>query len=185
MALPSLPARRRAPAHPVHAPEQTIPWHQPSSVPSLGRPRARTRARSSVVWGAADFAGGSLSRRLPVLGVTLVSQAAGFVALIVAVLARAVGAFVLARDRGRARRRLGLAAFYRALSLGTMSVVSPIAACGALVPFALRSRPASGRRGSRWPAPSLPSRARSWRRWRSDGRPRIRPIGLGPSCWPW
>jgi drug/metabolite transporter (DMT)-like permease len=31
----------------------------------------------------------------------------------------------------------GLAAFYRALSLGTMSVVSPIAACGAVVPFAI------------------------------------------------
>ena len=32
---------------------------------------------------------------------------------------------------------IGLAAFYRALSLGTMSVVSPLVACGAVVPFAL------------------------------------------------
>ena len=32
---------------------------------------------------------------------------------------------------------IGLAAFYKALSLGTMSVVSPIAACSALVPFVL------------------------------------------------
>jgi drug/metabolite transporter (DMT)-like permease len=32
---------------------------------------------------------------------------------------------------------IGLAAFYRALSLGTMSVVSPVAACGAVVPFLL------------------------------------------------
>jgi drug/metabolite transporter (DMT)-like permease len=31
----------------------------------------------------------------------------------------------------------GLAAFYRALSLGTMSVVSPVVACGAVVPFAI------------------------------------------------
>ena len=31
----------------------------------------------------------------------------------------------------------GLAAFYRALSLGTMSIVSPLAACGAVVPFAI------------------------------------------------
>ena len=31
----------------------------------------------------------------------------------------------------------GLAAFYRALSLGTMSVVSPLVACGAVVPFAI------------------------------------------------
>jgi drug/metabolite transporter (DMT)-like permease len=104
---------------------------------------------SSVAWGAADFAGGSLSRRLPVLGVTLVSQAAGFVALIVAVVLRGeVGSrsFLLGIVAGLGGG-LGLAAFYRALSLGTMSVVSPIAACGALVPFALSL--ATGERPSR------------------------------------
>jgi drug/metabolite transporter (DMT)-like permease len=103
---------------------------------------------SSVVWGIADFAGGSLSRRLPVLGVTLVSQAAGFVALIVAVAVRGdIGArsFLLGLLAG-VGGGLGLAAFYRALSLGTMSVVSPIAACGALVPFVLSL--ASGERPS-------------------------------------
>ena len=31
----------------------------------------------------------------------------------------------------------GLAAFYRALALGTMSIVSPVVACGAVVPFAI------------------------------------------------
>ncbi len=41
----------------------------------------------------------------------------------------------------------GLAAFYRALSLGTMSVVSPLVACGAVVPFGISL--ASGER----PAP--------------------------------
>jgi drug/metabolite transporter (DMT)-like permease len=94
---------------------------------------------SSVVWGVADFSGGSLTKRLPAFGVTVVSQAAGFVALLVAVAVRgevggrsfALG--VLAGMGGGA----GLAAFYRALSLGTMSVVSPIAACGAVVPFAI------------------------------------------------
>src|SRR6266403_5909499 len=30
MALPSPPARRRAPARPAHAPEQTSSWHPPS-----------------------------------------------------------------------------------------------------------------------------------------------------------
>ena len=92
---------------------------------------------SSVVWGTADFAGGSLSRRLPVLGVTLVSQGAGFVALLVAVAVRGeVGSrsFLIGLAAG-VGGGLGLAAFYRALSLGTMSVVSPIVACGALVPF--------------------------------------------------
>jgi uncharacterized membrane protein len=94
---------------------------------------------SSVVWGAADFAGGSLSRRLPVLGVTIVSQAAGFLALLVAVAIRGdIGArsFALGLAAG-VGGGIGLAAFYRALSLGTMSVISPIVACGALVPFGL------------------------------------------------
>ena len=83
------------------------------------------------------------------LGVTLVSQAAGFVVLIVAVAVRGdVGArsFLLGLAAG-VGGGLGLAAFYRALSLGTISVVSPIAACGALVPFALSI--ATGERPSR------------------------------------
>jgi drug/metabolite transporter (DMT)-like permease len=94
---------------------------------------------SSVVWGVADFAGGSLTRRLPIFAVTVVSQGAGFVALLVAVAvrgdigARSLWLGTLAGLGGGA----GLAAFYRALSLGTMSIVSPLAACGAVVPFAL------------------------------------------------
>ena len=48
----------------------------------------------------------------------------------------------------------GLAAFYKALSLGTMSIVSPVVACGAVVPFAISiatgERPCGGRaRGRR------------------------------------
>jgi drug/metabolite transporter (DMT)-like permease len=94
---------------------------------------------SSVVWGTADFAGGSLTKRLPVFAVTVVSQAAGFVALLVAVAVRgSLGweSFALGLLGGLGGGA-GLAAFYRALSLGTMSVVSPIAACGAVVPFAI------------------------------------------------
>jgi drug/metabolite transporter (DMT)-like permease len=93
-----------------------------------------------VVWGAADFAGGSLTKRLPALGVTLVSQSAGFVVLLVAVAIRggdidthSLSLGLLAGLGGGA----GLAAFYRALSLGTMSVVSPVAACGAVVPVVI------------------------------------------------
>ena len=90
-----------------------------------------------MVWGSADFAGGSLTRRLPTLAVTVVSQSAGLVAvaLLVAVRGdvggRSLAVGLLAGLGGGA----GLAAFYKALSLGTMSVVSPIAACGAVVPF--------------------------------------------------
>ena len=94
---------------------------------------------SSVMWGAADFAGGSLTRRLPAFAVTIVSQAAGFVLLLAAIGVRGdvddarSGSALLAGLGGG----IGLAAFYRALSLGTMSVVSPLVACGAVVPFAL------------------------------------------------
>ena len=94
---------------------------------------------SSVVWGVADFSGGSLTRRLPTFAVTVVSQGAGFVALLVAIAVRGelgTRSFLLGLLAG-AGGGAGLAAFYRALSLGTMSVVSPIAACGAVVPFAI------------------------------------------------
>jgi drug/metabolite transporter (DMT)-like permease len=94
---------------------------------------------SSVVWGVADFSGGALSRRLPTLTVTVVSQAAGFAALIVAVAARGEvdgRSFALGLAAG-CGGGIGLAAFYRALALGTMSIVSPIAACSAVVPFGL------------------------------------------------
>jgi drug/metabolite transporter (DMT)-like permease len=76
---------------------------------------------------------------LPTLAVTVVSQAAGFVALLAALAVhgeatgRSLGLGALAGLGGGA----GLAAFYRALSIGTMSVVSPLAACGAIVPFAI------------------------------------------------
>ena len=87
----------------------------------------------------ADFAGGSLTKRLPTFGVTVISQAAGFVALLVAVGIRGeIGrrSFALGLCAG-VGGGVGLAAFYRALSLGTMSVVSPVAACGAVVPFVI------------------------------------------------
>ena len=95
---------------------------------------------ASLAWGAADFGGGLLARRLPVVGVAVVSQAAGFVALLV--VAAAAGASIdghgyalglLAGVGGG----LGLAALYRALAVGTVSVVAPIAACGAVVPLVL------------------------------------------------
>ncbi len=71
--------------------------------------------------------------------VTVWSQAAGFAALVVAVAVRGdLGAhsFALGLAAG-AGGGVGLAAFYRALSLGTMSVVSPLVACGAVVPFGI------------------------------------------------
>lgn len=93
---------------------------------------------SSALWGGADFFGGLLSRRLPSIVVVAWSQAAGLVVGLV--VAGAAGAWadppgwlpwaVLAGVSGA----LGLVAFYAALASGTMGVVSPIAALGAVVP---------------------------------------------------
>ncbi|MFN8194423.1 MAG: DMT family transporter [Nocardioidaceae bacterium] len=93
---------------------------------------------SSVLWGSADFGGGLLSRRLPSYAVVGVSQAFGLVTM--AVVAALSGGFgeplgwvpwaVMAGSAGA----VGLVCFYTALGIGTMGVVSPIAALGAIVP---------------------------------------------------
>lgn len=95
---------------------------------------------SSLVWGCADFLGGLFSRRLPVAAVTLISQAAGLVALLVWLAGSgfSVGGSALAIGAlGGVGGAIGLSAFYKGLAIGTMSIVSPVAACGALVPFGI------------------------------------------------
>ena len=96
---------------------------------------------SSLLWGGADFLGGTISRRLPALLVVGASQLAGL--LTVAAIAGAAGELqapggylpwaVAAGLAGLA----GLVAFYRALAMGPMGVVSPIAALGVVVPVAV------------------------------------------------
>src|SRR5690348_4655424 len=95
---------------------------------------------SSLSWGCADFLGGLYTRRLSLAAVTVWSQTAGFAALLVWLAAtgfsldgRAFGIGTLAGVFGG----LGLATFYAGLAVGTMSIVAPIASCGALVPFAI------------------------------------------------
>jgi drug/metabolite transporter (DMT)-like permease len=94
---------------------------------------------SGLLWGCADFWGGALSRRAPVLAVAAISQGAGFAVLLLALalVGHVDGAsfrFGLLAGIGGAA---GLGLFYWALSIGTMSIVAPIAACSALVPFSL------------------------------------------------
>lgn len=93
---------------------------------------------SSALWGTADFLGGSVSRRLPVLTVMLASQGAALIALAVVV---PVTGGLLAPGRylvwGITYGLIGmvaLASFYRALATGTMGVVAPIAATGVVIP---------------------------------------------------
>jgi drug/metabolite transporter (DMT)-like permease len=97
---------------------------------------------SGLCWGAADFFGGIQSRRLPALTVAFWSQAAGALALAVALAvlglegARPVASGVAWGLAGGLGSGLALALFYRGLAEGTMSVVAPISACGAVVPVA-------------------------------------------------
>jgi drug/metabolite transporter (DMT)-like permease len=106
---------------------------------------------SSLVWGTADFLGGFFTRRAPVSAVTVASQTAGLVALLVWLAVRGfhvgAGSFALGLVGG-VGGALGLSAFYKALAVGTMSIVSPVTACGAVVPFALAL--ARGERPSAW-----------------------------------
>jgi drug/metabolite transporter (DMT)-like permease len=93
---------------------------------------------ASLSWGIADFGGGLGARRTQLVWVLVVSQLAGLVL---------VGAMYLATRPDPPTEReyawgvfagvmgvVGLAAFYRALAVGTMGIVGPISATGAIVP---------------------------------------------------
>jgi len=93
---------------------------------------------SSLFWGLGDFLGGLQSRRVRVLAVLLVSQASGLVAIAIGIaIARPQAPPLVdlwpAAAAGLAGA-IALSAFYRALAIGTMSIVAPISATGAAVP---------------------------------------------------
>jgi drug/metabolite transporter (DMT)-like permease len=95
---------------------------------------------SGLSWGISDFLGGLYTRRMHVLSVLAVSQPFGLLVALAAL--PLVGAdsisggdFAIAAAAGFASAA-GLAAFYQAMALGTISVVAPIAATGVLVPVA-------------------------------------------------
>jgi drug/metabolite transporter (DMT)-like permease len=93
---------------------------------------------SSLCWGISDFIGGVQSRRLSLLAVMLVSQWVGLTGLVVLLVLRGRGAPDLVRLLPAALAGTAglaaLAAFYRGLAIGTMSIVAPIAATGVAVP---------------------------------------------------
>jgi drug/metabolite transporter (DMT)-like permease len=93
---------------------------------------------ASLGWGVADFIGGLQARRLPLLYVMLLSQGIALAVLIVVVAVAGHGPPRVERLWPAAAGGLagiaGLAAFYRALAIGTMSIVAPIAATGVSLP---------------------------------------------------
>jgi drug/metabolite transporter (DMT)-like permease len=96
---------------------------------------------SAASWGISDFLGGLQTRRLPVLGVLVVSQPAGLVLIALLIVLTgadsiSAGKLAIAFLAGAASLG-GLAAFYSAMAMGTVSVVAPIAALGVVVPVAV------------------------------------------------
>ncbi|MBG0856928.1 DMT family transporter [Streptomyces spinoverrucosus] len=93
---------------------------------------------TSFLWGLADFGGGLLTRRTPALTVVVVSQSIAVVVLGAIVVATggwsetgpqlwfAVGAGLVGP--------VAMLAFYKALALGPMGVVSPLGSLGVAVP---------------------------------------------------
>lgn len=96
---------------------------------------------TSFLWGLADFGGGLLTRRLPALTVVVASQAAALVALGAVVVA--TGGWHEAGPRlwfAAASGLVGpvaLLAFYKALALGPMGVVSPLCSLSVVVPLSV------------------------------------------------
>lgn len=98
-------------------------------------------AAAALSFGASDFAGGLASRRAPVVGVTVISTAAGFLVLLPALTvfpgtssAAAWQAGLLAGTAGIT----GLVLYLRGLAIGPMGVASPLAGVtGAALPVVM------------------------------------------------
>jgi drug/metabolite transporter (DMT)-like permease len=93
---------------------------------------------ASALWGAADFGGGMLSRRLPVAAAVLVSQVTAVVVLAVGMgipgVHVRIGGYLVFGALAGLLGTFGLFAFYRAMAVGQMSLVAPISACGTAIP---------------------------------------------------
>jgi len=94
---------------------------------------------ASLAWGASDFVAGLKSRQFAVLWVLLVSQTTGLVLVTVAAIGMgdplpSLHAIAWGTAAGLAEL-VGFAAFYRALAMGAMAIVSPITATAAIVPL--------------------------------------------------
>jgi len=93
---------------------------------------------ASSCWGVADFLGGLQSKRVPVAVVLCVVEGAGLAVVLAIILAtdepfpgsRAAILSVVAGIGGV----IALGCFYKALAIGTMSIVAPISATGVTLP---------------------------------------------------
>ena len=94
---------------------------------------------AAASWGLADFLAGLASRRVSVPIVLLLVEGGGLVVITLIALASGSSFFGDPQDfwsaiAGGLSGVLGLGCFYRALAIGTMSVVAPISAAGVALP---------------------------------------------------
>ena len=96
---------------------------------------------ASVCWGSGDFLGGFSTRRASLWAVIIGSQAVGLAGAALVTLGtghgwpglHAVWPVLL----GGLASVVAISCFYKALAIGTMSIVAPISATNALIPFAV------------------------------------------------
>jgi drug/metabolite transporter (DMT)-like permease len=95
---------------------------------------------ASVSWGVADYLGGIKSRRIALLAVLAIAQPVGLAAIAIVVAARGEGppgTTVLWAVPAALVGTVGITALYRGLATGTVSVVAPVAATGAVIPVVI------------------------------------------------
>ncbi|HEY6583458.1 MAG TPA: DMT family transporter [Gaiellaceae bacterium] len=92
---------------------------------------------ASIAWGVGDFLGGYKSRTVPVLVVILLAQIAGVASIGLVVLFAwnpPPGPSVAWAGLAAISGTIGLAAFFRGMAVGAISIVAPIASVAAVVP---------------------------------------------------
>jgi drug/metabolite transporter (DMT)-like permease len=91
---------------------------------------------ASAVWGTSDFAGGTLSRRIPSLAVVFLGIVLALGALLIGLpWARPpFGAYLGYGAAAGVLGALALVCFYRAMAAGPMSLVAPLSATGTVIP---------------------------------------------------
>jgi len=94
---------------------------------------------AALGWGAADFLGGLKSRTVPMLAVLLVTQTTALLLLIAVLTAFGeplpARRYLLYAATAGLAEGIGVAALYRGLAVGTMSLVAPVASVAPAVPL--------------------------------------------------
>ena len=93
---------------------------------------------SSLAYGISDFLGGLTSRSVALLPVLLVSQGTALILLSIIVISRREGppggSFLLYAATAGLSETVGVAALYRGLAVGVMSIVAPVGAAAPVIP---------------------------------------------------